>query len=258
MVGKVKKILYPLYNWYLFLRGWLFLLIYPKGELYCMFCGHSFKNFTSYGSKEAVFKKYKIIGGGYRKNCFCPFCFSSNRERMIYLFLLRENLLIDNINILHIAPERNLQKKLLKHKNSKYYSVDISAPRAEYKMNIEKLSFPDNYFDLIICSHVLEHVDNDIQAMQELFRVLRPNGKAILQVPFSEEIEDVLEQPGIDNPQKQEQLFGDKDHKRLYGKGYFKRLKSVGFSVRKARLSKEDYLKYALDPKESIFLVSKL
>jgi len=252
-----KKILYRVYDWYLLIRGWLFLLLYPKGDLVCPFCKHGFKRFAPYGSKGSVLEKYNVIGGGYRANCFCPFCHSSDRERLLFLFITQNKLIKEGDVILHIAPERNLQKKILKQKKIKYYSVDLDAPRAEYKMNIEKMVFPDNYFDLIICSHVLEHVDNDTWAMRELFRVLKPDRSAILQVPYLDEIEDVIEQENVNDPETRLEVYGHKEHKRLYGKGYIKRLKSAGFEVSKKLLSSKDYSKYALNKKESIFWAKK-
>ena len=123
-------------------------------------------------------------------------------------------------------------------------------------IDVLNIPFDPNYFDLIICNHVLEHIQNDIDAMKELFRVLKLNGKAILQVPISKNSEKTFEDFSVTDPKERENIFGQFDHVRIYGQDYTKRLESVGFSVECINISKE-FSKYGLAIDEDIFIVTK-
>lgn len=103
------------------------------------------------------------------------------------------------------------------------------------RMDITQIDFPDNSFDVIYCSHVLEHVVDDRQAMQEFYRVLRPGGWAVLLVPIT--ADQTFEDPAIVSPQDRLQMFGQADHVRRYGPDFVDRLKDAGFEVRVIRVS---------------------
>ena len=128
-------------------------------------------------------------------------------------------------------------------------------------MNVTEIGCPDDSFDAIICNHVLEHVDDDRQAMAELFRVLGPGGWAILQVPISRRLERTLEDPGLSDPSERERRFGQKSHVRLYGSDYAERLAEVGFAVEvfdpAARWGQDTIEALKIDPKEKIFVAHK-
>lgn len=79
-------------------------------------------------------------------------------------------------------------------------------------MNVLDLNFRDNHFDLFLCNHVLEHIPEDIRAMKEIFRVLKPGGHALLQVPISKNSAETVEDFTIEDPKKREELFGQFDH----------------------------------------------
>jgi len=137
------------------------------------------------------------------------------------------------IRLLHIAPEKNLQKALKAFSKIKYISGDLNPLVADRKIDITDINFKDNYFDFIIRNHVLEHIVDDQKAMRELFRVLKPGGEAILQVPISRYNynKETFEDFSITSPEERKIYFGQKDHVRMYGKDYKRRLESIGFKV---------------------------
>jgi ubiquinone/menaquinone biosynthesis C-methylase UbiE len=94
------------------------------------------------------------------------------------------------------------------------------------------IQYPDNSFDAIYCSHVLEHIPDDRAAMRELFRVLKPGGWAILQVPLDSTRETTYEDPSITSFEARERAYWQADHVRLYGRDYTAKLESTGFRVR--------------------------
>lgn len=201
----------------------------------CPICNHETNEFLPGGINEEVLQKLKVIGGGYRNNVLCPTCQSSDRERLIYMYLhnIIEIPKKNNYKILHFAPERNTRKYLKSFDNIKYLSAD--AFRKDVDKNIDATQIPeeDNTFDLIICNHVLEHILDDKKAMSEILRVLKPYGTAILQVPISLELEKTFEDLTIIEAEDRLKIFGQEDHVRIYGKDYPLKLIQVGFNVEK-------------------------
>ena len=159
------------------------------------------------------------------------------------------------MRLLHIAPERNLEKVL--EKKTTYFSADLRNPLAKIRMDIQNIKFPEEYFDAIICNHVLEHVCDDNKAMKELYRVLKTGGWAILQVPYSPILKETFEDHFIVDAERREREFGQAEHARIYGTDYPKRLQSVGFQVKQEKLDKKVIEKSALNPNETIFFCSK-
>ena len=211
----------------------LYSLAYRGSGYYCPFCNYYHRHFLPDGSKAKVIEQYDVIGGGYRPSCLCPKCGSKDRERLLYGFLKQQtNLFSDQPkSVLHIAPEKNLKKVLQKQPQLSYLNADLAAGAADLQMDITQIAYPDNYFDVILCNHVLEHIPNDKKAMQELYRVLKPQGWAILQVPFAEKLSNTYENFSIINPTERETHFGQFDHVRIYGQDYVQRLANVGFNV---------------------------
>jgi SAM-dependent methyltransferase len=164
--------------------------------------------------------------------------------------------------VLHVAPEQVFHKLLKKQKNLTYVTIDLESPLADLKMNLENMTFPDNEFDIIFCNHVLEHVDNDMKALSEIYRVLKKNGYAILQSCIDYDREKTYEDVNITSPKDREREFWQKDHVRLYGLDYSKRLESAGFVVEECNfineLSKEEIDRYKLSANETIFIGRKL
>jgi SAM-dependent methyltransferase len=169
----------------------------------------------------------------------CPGCGSLPRHRLMWLYLRDE---LDEkasrqIKLLHVAPENCLATKLRRLDHVNYLGIDLKPGRATSAMDVTGLDFPDNSFDVIVCSHVLEHVEDDRKAMAEMFRVLRPGGWSILQSPLDLNRSETFEDATVVDSKRREQLFGQFDHVRAYGRDYVARLEAAGFSV-----SFSDYL----------------
>ena len=184
---------------------------------------------------------------------------------MIYWYIVNKTKILNsskNIRLLHVAPERNLQKALKAFSKIKYISGDLNPLIADGKINIIDMDFENNFFDVIICSHVLEHIVNNRKAISELSRVLKPGEKAILQVPISKYNKKTFEDFSIILPEKREKYFGQNDHISIYGKNYKKRLESIGFKVElydiKKDLSILDIKKFGLNEEEILYVCEKL
>lgn len=164
--------------------------------------------------------------------------------------------------MLHIAPELCYISRFESLKNLEYITADIESPLARVKMDIHDIPFEENSFDVIFCNHVLEHVKSDIKALDEMKRVLKPGGWAILQVPFFYPLpKTTQEDPSVTDPKERERLYGQDDHVRMYGEDYAERLASVGFRVLEEdfinELSEKEVERYALPKQEIIYRVEK-
>lgn len=174
---------------------------------------------------------------------------------MTWMFLQERKVLRKDLRVLHVAPERCLRERLTILPNVKYTAGDKFTPGYDYPpgtidLDITAMPFADNSFDLILCSHVLEHVSDDRQAMRELYRVLAPGGTAILMVPVVMERPVTDEDPTVTDPQERIRRFGQFDHVRLYGRDYADRLRGAGFDVVEDamtdRLSPTDVFRFGL------------
>lgn len=242
---------------------------YKGNKYYCSFCNNTFSKMLPGGFDFPVIKEKQIIGGGYRENNICPRCFSTDRDRLINLFLKEKtSFFTQNLKLLHIAPEGCLKAEISKHNNIEYSQgdkyekgyKDYYYDRKVKQMDITYLPFTDNEFDVIICNHVLEHIKEDKKAMSELYRVLKPGGWAILQVPISKLLEETFE-VDTNSPEEREQLFGQFDHVRIYGKDYSKRLEEIGFSVKVHNPLRDNWNvnieRLAINPAEDIYIANK-
>lgn len=222
------------------------------------------RRFGTVGWEAPVIKEKKIIGAGLR-DCVCPHCGSYDRDRLIYLYLRDHTALFKQpATLLHIAPEMQLAQKIRATPHIRYIAGDKFEEGYHYpawcrRMDITRLDIADDEVDYILCSHVLEHVPDDHTAMCEFFRVLKPGGLAILQVPFSFVIPHTLEDPLVADEESRLRLYGQRDHVRLYGPDYFDRLREVGFITERAQPHHiTPYLKYyGLNREEDLFLARK-
>jgi len=243
---------------------------YRGDNYYCPYCRNSFEKMLPDGFDLEVNKKYNIIGSGYRDNCTCPRCYSKDRDRLIYLYLESQtNVLTDANKILHIAPETWMKELFLRNKKIDYtYGVKGAKQMGYYydrftkELDITKLNMANELYDIVICNHVLEHIPNDQDAINEIYRVLKPGGWAILQVPISSTLETTYEDPTIKSEKDRAQHFGQFDHVRIYGKDYFKRLEMAGFKASRLNPVKDkweikDLAKYAINPQEDLFIAHK-
>lgn len=204
---------------------------------------------------------FRDSGDPGRSRVFCEVCGSLERHRAIYLYLEQgTDLFQREYSLLHFSPNTGLESALRKKKNLSYTSADLFGP-ADLKLDLTKLDLPDNSWDVILCSHVLEHIIEDRKAMSEIYRVLKPGGWALLQVPYRN-TDDTYEDRSIVDPNERRKHFGQWDHVRWYGlKDYVKRLTDTGFLVTAhdfgASFRQDALTRYGLTPRQKIFLVRK-
>ena len=228
----------------------LFNLIFKGSKFTDPINGKNYSHFFSYGYNNP------------RPNALCPGTFSLERHRLLWLYLNNE-LDISNraLNVLHVAPAQVFLKKFKSIKDWTYTAIDLNSPLADIKADLCDLPFKDKTYDLILCNHVLEHIIDDIKAMREIYRVLKPGGKAVLQVPINFKNKKSYEDYNITSPRERNQHFGQYDHVRVYGMDFFDRLSSVGFNYKKidytSKLSDSEILKYGLIKGEIIPLAWK-
>ncbi|HET8572971.1 MAG TPA: methyltransferase domain-containing protein [Edaphocola sp.] len=173
-------------------------------------------------------------GDHQRKNALAPGSMSLERHRLLWLYLKKHTELFDPRipqAMLHVAPEQCFLKRFKKLKHLNYITGDLESPIADFKMDLHEIPFKDNSFDIVLCNHVLEHVQDDKRCMKEIFRVLRPGGWAILQTPISLKRKYTDEDPSITDPKIRKERFGQYDHVRAYGADYPVRLEEAGFRV---------------------------
>lgn len=177
----------------------------------------------------------KFLPYGYenqRENVLSPSTLSLERHRLLWLYLKNEtDFFTASKRVLHFAPEQAFYKRFRKQKNLEYITTDLESPLADVKADICNLPFKENEFDVILCNHVLEHIPDDTKAMKELYRVLKPDGMAILQIPQDLSREKTFEDHSITDKKERAIIFGQYDHVRIYGRDYFEKLRSVGFKV---------------------------
>ncbi len=226
-------------------------MLYRGNAVQCPVCNHSFKRFLGYGSEVA-----------FRQNVLCPHCLSLERHRLLWLYLQqRSPLFTEKVALLHIAPEQCFHERFRKMSNITYTTGDLESPLAQHHFDLHEVPFADNSFDAVICNHVMEHVDNDLRCMQELYRVLKPGGWAIMQVPVDYNRASTYEDASITTPEEREKHFWQKDHVRLYGRDYPERLAAAGFTVKPTdfvkSLGAEASQKHRLQSEEIIYALCK-
>jgi SAM-dependent methyltransferase len=186
---------------------------------------------------ESYIRLFLPAGAATRMNARCPICGALERHRLDWIFMRTQTNLFDGSpkRMLHIAPEPAFESKLKAIANLEYITADLIDPNVMVKMDITDIKYPGDHFDIIYCSNVLEHVREDRRAMNELFRVLRPGGWAMLLVPIS--TQPTFEDFTVTAPEEREKLFGGGDHLRAYGPDYMDRLVAAGFDVKLLKAS---------------------
>jgi SAM-dependent methyltransferase len=182
------------------------------------------------------------------------------RQRLLMLYLSSEtDVLSAPLRMLHFAPEQCLHDRFSAAPNLDYVAVDLlDLPMVDLRVDITDMQFEDQSFDVILCSHVLEHVPDDLRAMREMRRVLRPGGRAFLQHPIDHARERTYEDPSIVDPGERNLAFGQEDHVRVYGRDFPERLRAAGFTAQcipyRDQLPSEQVQRLALwdpDPKRA-------
>jgi len=198
-----------------------FLKMYLKGSKYTdPIDGSSFRKFLPYGY------------GNQRENVLSPSTLSLERHRLLWLYLKNKTDFFSRpLKVLHFAPEQAFYKRFRNLSNLDYTTTDLNSPLADVKADICDLPFENESFDFILCNHVLEHIPDDTKAMQELYRILKPGGTAILQIPQELDRVKTFQDDSITDPKERAKIFGQYDHVRVYGRDYFDKLRSIGFKV---------------------------
>lgn len=226
-------------------------LFYIGNEVTCPCCGGSFSKFLAYG------------GDNPQEDSQCPRCGGVERHRILWLYLQNKtNFFKDDLKVLHFAPEYWFQKNFKNLPNLEYITTDLFDRLAMVKMDITNITYEDNQFDVILCSHVLEHIPDEHKAISELLRILKPSGWAILQVPLDTRREKTFEDPSIVSPEDRRRNFGQEDHVRLHGLDYKERLEKAGFKVKVEdyvqELGAEKAKKYKLEETRNGHMCNKI
>ena len=191
-------------------------------ERYCNICGYRFSRFNFCNNRKP-------------REVECPVCKSRERHRHLYIHICALFPFLKGKKVLHFAPEQIL-KKIFLESDAEYYDADIDPEKASHQIDITNIKFDDNTFEYIFCFHVLEHIPDDVKAMRELYRVLKPGGTAYLAVPLAA---NFLEDLSVTDPQERLRLYRQEDHVRLYNiETFTERLKKVNFTIELSRPEK--------------------
>lgn len=212
--------------------------------------GKSFRSFLPYGYEHP------------RENVLSPSTLSLERHRLLWLYLTNEsNFFTDSLKVLHFAPEQAFYHRFRNLTNIDYTTTDLNSPLADVKADICNLPFNNNTFDVVLCNHVLEHIPDDTTAMQELYRILKPGGWGILQIPQDLKREATFADNTITDKRERAKIFGQYDHVRIYGRDYFEKLRKIGFIVDEVayteQLTRQEIERYRLAQGEIIPIVRK-
>lgn len=238
------------------IAGWVVPVagIFYRGRgVECPVCGLHYRKFLPYGYVAS------------RTNALCPSCLSLERHRLLWLYLTRETDLLKNFpRTLHIAPEVCILRHLRPHfagHPGQYVTADLESPLADMHFDVQQIPLADNSVDVILCNHLLEHVADDRCALRELHRILRPGGWGILLSPVERDYEQTFEDDTITDPAERTRIFGQYDHRRIYGADYAERLREAGFEVADidyaATFTDDERRLYAL-PEDHIYTVYKV
>lgn len=218
----------------------------------CPLCGARRRRFLPYGYVTP------------REDALCPRCLSLERHRLLWLYLERETSLgMDRPRLLHAAPEVALMRRLRKLYSDvpeRYVTADLESPLADMHFDIQQMPLADGSFDVVICNHILEHVEDDRRALREIFRVMRSGGWGIILSPVDLSRAETFEDDTVTDREERTRLFGQYDHRRVYGRDYASRLAEAGFEVEDrdyaAEFSAAERTLYAL-PADHIYIVRK-
>lgn len=224
---------------------------YAGNKVECPICGKHFRKFLPYGYGEAM------------DNRLCPNCLSLERHRLLWLYLKEKtSFFTDDLKVIHFAPEQPFLKRFKSLKNLDYTTADLDSPIADLHLDVTNIDLPDNTYDVLICNHVLEHVNDVNKAFSEIRRILKPDGWAILMVPINPNV-DTFEDPAITDPEERKRLFGQYDHVRQFGRDYAEVLEKAGFGLKIDRLYYElsedqrERMRLAREGEELVYCVSR-
>ncbi len=227
-------------------------LLYRGNNVECPVCERSFSKFLSYGSEVA-----------HREGVLCPYDLTLERHRLMWLYLKDHSdfFTAKDLKVLHIAPEQCFHKLFKEQENLSYLTADLVSPIADMHFDLHHIPLEDNRFDVVFCNHVMEHVDDALQCMKELYRVMKPGGWAIMQVPQDFSRETTYEDKTITSPEEREKHYWQKDHVRLFGKDYPQWLEKAGFVAevfdKESKIGAEKIERFRLMPSEVLYIFHK-
>lgn len=187
-----------------------------------------------------------------RYDAKCPRCMSVERHRLLALKHQQHDLVPAGATVLHFAPEPAL-RSLLQTLSGSYTSADIQPGRADMTLDVERLDLADDSYDVIVASHILEHVDDSL-ALTELRRVLRPGGRAILFTPVIEGWATTYENTAVTDQRERLLHFGQEDHVRFYGQDLRERITRSGFELTELQGTPDECARYGLTRGEVAFV----
>ncbi|GAB3230066.1 class I SAM-dependent methyltransferase [Mycolicibacterium hippocampi] len=172
------------------------------------------------------------------------------------LWIDNNSSIVSGARILHFAPEPSVAS-LCKSHSSEYHSADLTPGRADTVLNIESIELPDESVDVVVCSHVLEHVD-DVRALDEIYRILTPGGRALLMFPIVEGWEHTYENPAHTSRADRTKYFGQFNHLRMFGRDVRDRITNAGFALAEFTAEEPEVARYGLIRGEKLFVATKL
>jgi SAM-dependent methyltransferase len=229
----------------------------------CYICGEQFEKFSRYRinkDNDHLAGYFQSVGSD-TENFGCYYCNCNDRERHLFMFFDKISFWDNFINtrILHFAPEPPLSQRIEQLSPVEYIKCDLFPKNDWRKIDVTKIDFEDNYFDILICNHVIEHIPNYLLALQEISRVLKVNSIAILQTPYSELLHNHFEDPGINTNELRLLFYGQEDHVRIMSKKQFFDELAQYFTVNiiknQSFFSDEDCTKYGVNSREDLIMV---
>ena len=224
--------------------------VYALGnDVECPICGNTYSQFLPFN----------------RPNALCAKCHSLERHRLVYLFLKNKTTFFDGqLSVLHFAPEKCLHDVIRQYPTIHYQTADLMTTYIDaigvlpdHVMSVTDIQFPDHTFDVVLCNHVFELVPDDSQGMREIYRVLKPNGYAIIQGAVNNKVEKTIETQSL-SADERKRIAGAHQHVRRYGRDYRDRLAAAGFTVEVSRYVQElDAKHYGLMPDEEVYVCWK-
>ncbi len=239
----------------------------PGRQKLCVACGQHVGWFLPHrGGWDAappLMRALNIVGSDL-DHVECPACGASDRERHLLLYMEEAGIFraINGQTVVHFAPERAIARYILQFGPARYVRCDLfpSHPDVE-RVDMLAMPFADASVDLLIANHVLEHVADDLRALDEIRRILKPGGHAVLQTPYSTKLSVTWSDVGITDDEARLQAYGQEDHVRLYGSDIFIRLSSCGLQPcikqHNELLAQLDPVTYGVNKAEPFFLFSR-
>jgi hypothetical protein len=239
----------------------------PATQFQCNLCNKYVRGFLPYKNgfqNFSIFIQNVEIIGSDVENHSCPSCGCHDRERHLKLYIENSDALKDKsgLRILHFAPENNLVKWLsTKFTPEIHIFADLYPMDNRYEaIDIERIPYSDNCFDLVIANHILEHVKNPRQALYEINRILKSGGYAILQTPYARLLTNTFEESCLQTPEQRLFFYGQEDHVRLFGTDIFSMISEYldPFTIYHNEFFDESIaIRHGVNPQEPFFLFKK-